>query len=124
MKNLSSEEMRKRELNPFFGKIISNKPLTWILKLSLIGVVILGLIDISKIEPNTSLFFASTFSFLFILVILNNIQAVWARKHGCLSLGKFLTGTLHINRIVAYFVIAFLFFGISTFVASLIYRGG
>jgi len=121
-RNMSSSEMKERELNPIFGKIITKKSLVWLIRLSSTGLVIFILaFQYFFRDQYLALFYIAAISIAIILVTIQNTYAIWAFRNKHLSLGRFLIDKLHINRIAAYFILGGILTGLGFIIASLVY---
>lgn len=119
MRGMSPDEMRERELNPLMGRIISNKPLAWAVKLLAAGLILLACFRLMK--PEVSLRLITFLSIGLALVVVSNLCASWAQRHQRLSVGRFLMERLGFPRVVAFLLITGTILGISYFGASLLY---
>lgn len=124
MGNIPPSEMEKKELNPLFKRIIAKKPLVWIIKLLVTGIIVF-LLTIqfysSNGYPDSALKAIAILAIALILVVLQNTYAAWATRHKHLSLGRFLMGKLHLNSTVVYFIVVSTILGLAWGIASIIY---
>lgn len=107
MKGYSPEEMGQRELNPFVKSVIGRK---WV-AVSLKIVSIMPLLACSYYLDTVVIL--QVMSLLLFFVVVQNMYAYWAERHGHLSLGLLLVRRWHLSGGIAFWLLVCLMLTIS-----------